>query len=166
MSLHYNHYMNWKFKTGSQVARDSAAKGQICTAATSAAVALCGQVENGKPFEPINAISHITFGDDALVQEDFSVKYTVTGLMLNNSANATWAALHEMLFGAYQDEGNVPVSLAGGAFVSTLAYITDFYVVPKRLTPGFEHKLSPRALLFVYVILALALAFGKRRPQD
>ncbi len=158
--------MNWKLKLGPQVGRDSAAKGQICTLVTSAAVALCGQVENGKPFEPINAISHITFGDEALAQDDFSVKYTVTGLLLNNSANTTWAALHEMLFGAYQDEGNVPVALAGGAVISAVAYVTDFYIVPKRLTPGFEHKISPRALLLVYVILALALGLGKRRRRE
>ena len=155
--------MNWKLKLGARVARDSAAKGQICTVATSAVVALCGQVENGKPLAPINAISHITFGDEAFAQDDFSLKYTVTGLMLNNSANATWAAIHEMLFGAYQDEGNVPVSLAGGAFVSALAYLTDFYIVPKRLTPGFEHKLSSRSLLFTYIVLALALGLAKRR---
>lgn len=154
--------MNWKFKFGPQAGRDSAAKGQVCTLATSAALAVCGQVENGKPFEPLNAVSHITFGDEALAQEDFSLKYTVTGLLLNNSANTTWAALHEMLFGTYQDEGNVPVSLAGGALVSALAYVTDFYVVPKRLTPGFEHKLSSRSLLLIYVVLALALALGKR----
>lgn len=157
--------MKWKFKFGPQVARDSARKGQVCTLTTSAAVALCGQMENGKPFEPINAISHITFGDAALAQDDFSLKYTITGLMLNNSANTTWAALHEMLFGTYEDEGNVPVALAGGALISAVAYVTDFYIVPKRLTPGFEHKLSSRSLLFIYVVLALALAFGKRRTR-
>jgi len=158
--------MNWKFKMGPQVGRDSAAKGQICTVATSVAAALCGQLENGKPCAPLNAISHITFGDEALAQDAFSVKYTITGLMLNNSANTTWAALHEMLFGTYQDEGNVPVSLAGGAFVSVLAYITDFYIVPKRLTPGFEHKLSLRSLIFIYIILALALGLGKRGHRE
>jgi hypothetical protein len=155
--------MPWKLKTGPQVARDSAGKAQACTLATTAVVALCGQVENGKPFAPINAVSHITFGDQALEQEEFSLKYTATGVMLNNSANSTWAALHEMLFGAYQDEGNVPLSLAGGALVSAFAYVTDFYVVPKRFTPGFEHKLSPRSLFLVYVVLALVLGLSRRR---
>ena len=155
--------MNWKLKSGPQVAKDSAGKARVCSLATTAAVALCGQLENGKPFAPINAISHIALGDEALAQDEFSLKYTATGLVLNNSATSTWVALHEMLFGAYQDEGNVPVALAGGALVSAFAYITDFYVVPKRFTPGFEHKLSPRSMLFVYVVLALALGLGKRR---
>ena len=155
--------MTWKFKSGPQVARDSAGKAKVCALATTAAAALCGQVENGKPFAPINAISHIALGDEALTQDEFSLKYTGTGAVLNNSATSTWVALHEMLFGAYQDEGNLPVAIAGGALVSACAYITDFYVVPKRFTPGFEHKLSFRSVLFIYVVLALALGLGKRR---
>lgn len=155
--------MKWKFKNVARAGQDSVRKGQICTLATTGAVALCGQIESGKPFAPINAVSHITFGDEALTQDDFSLKYTVTGVMLNNSANASWAAVHEILFGEYQDEGNVPVSLAGGFIVSLLAYITDFYVVPKRITPGFEHRLSKRSLLFVYILLALALGLSGRR---
>ena len=50
--------------------------------------------------------------------------------------------------------------------LAALAYFIDFRLVPRRLTPGFEHKLSGRSLLFVYVVLALALGLGGRRRRN
>lgn len=158
--------MKWKLKPAARAARDSGQKSLICTLATFAAVALCGQIENGNAAAPLNAISHISYGDEALAQEELSLKYTGTALLLNKSANASWAALHEMLVGESQDDGNVAASLAGGALIAALAYFIDFRLVPKRLTPGFEHKLSGRSLLFVYVVLALALGLGGLRRRN
>jgi hypothetical protein len=159
--------MNWKFKSAAHAARDSAPKSLVCTLATAAAVALCGQLENGNAVAPLNAISHISYGDEALAQDDLSLKYTGTALALNKSANASWAAIHEMAVGEYQDEGNFAISLAGGAVISALAYIVDFHLVPKRLTPGFEHKLSKRSLFFIYLVLALSLGLGgMKRPRS
>jgi hypothetical protein len=41
-----------------------------------------------------------------------------------------------------------------------VAYVVDYHVVPKRLTPGIESRLSCRSLLLVYVVLALSLGLG------
>ena len=38
-----------------------------------------------------------------------------------------------------------------------MAYFTDYHVVPDRLTPGFEKRLSPKSLRVVYSALALSL---------
>jgi hypothetical protein len=38
--------------------------------------------------------------------------------------------------------------------------VTDYYVVPKRVTRGFEKRLSDPALFGVYAALALSLAAG------
>jgi hypothetical protein len=38
-------------------------------------------------------------------------------------------------------------------------------VVPKRLTPGFEKRLSKKAMLATYVGLAIALAVGTRAKR-
>lgn len=51
-------------------------------------------------------------------------------------------------------------ALCGGMVVSGLAYIVDYHVVSSRLRPGFERHLSRRALLWIYVALALSLASG------
>jgi hypothetical protein len=52
--------------------------------------------------------------------------------------------------------------------VAAAAYVTDYHVVPKRLTPGWELRISPRSLLATYAVLALALPLrgllgGRRR---
>jgi hypothetical protein len=51
--------------------------------------------------------------------------------------------------------------MLGGGLVSALAYVTDYYVVPKRLTPGYELRLRPCALAGIYLALALSLSFSK-----
>lgn len=139
---------------------DSITTGKFVGLTTSAAVAACGARENGNAVAPINAISHIVWGDEAAEQETPSLKYTYTGLALNSAANISWAFFYEKIFGAAAQKGNVPVALLGGAAVSAAAYITDYHIVPPRLTPGFEKRLSPRSMLVVYTVLALSLSLS------
>src|SRR5688500_515379 len=50
------------------------------------------------------------------------------------------------------------VRSAGRAIgVSILAYVTDYYLVPRRFTPGFELSLSRRSCPWVYGALAAGL---------
>ena len=58
------------------------------------------------------------------------------------------------------DPARDPLSLASGAAVAAVAYVVDFKVVPKRLTPGIEWKLPKRPLRKVYTILAASFAAG------
>jgi hypothetical protein len=50
--------------------------------------------------------------------------------------------------------------LTGGTIIAAIAYIVDYHVVPRRLTPGFEMRLSNRSLLAIYGTLALSLGLG------
>ena len=47
-----------------------------------------------------------------------------------------------------------------GSAVAGIAYVVDYYRVPKRLTPGFEKQLSNSALFGIYATLAASLALG------
>jgi hypothetical protein len=125
--------------------------------ATTAAVSLCGQLEDGNSVAPLNAISHILWGDSAARQEHASAQHTLAGIALNTMATAGWGAVYEILFGGTARRGNLAGAMLGGAAVAGLAYVTDYYVVPERLTPGFEKRLSPRSMLAVYATLALTL---------
>jgi hypothetical protein len=42
--------------------------------------------------------------------------------------------------------------------VTAGAYLTDYYLVPKRFTPGFEKRLSGKSLAAIFVALAAGLA--------
>lgn len=127
------------------------------TAVTSAAVAACGALDGGNAVAPINAVSHILWGDKAAEQDDPSGKYTATGATLNAAAIASWAAIYELGFGRRARQGSVKAAVAGGIATAALAYVTDYYVVPKRLTPGFEKRLSSPSMLAVYAALGASL---------
>ncbi len=147
--------------TGSeQFARSVFCTGALASVATTWTAAACGEAEEGSPIAPLNAVSHIVWGDEAATHDEASLKYTLTGLALNAAAVTSWAAVHELLFGRAADKGNVVGAMAGGAVVSALAYVTDYAIVPERLTPGFEKRLSNRSLFGVYATLALALGVG------
>ena len=135
--------------------------GAVASVATGIAASACGQAEIGNAIAPVNAVSHIIFGDRAAWQNSASAKYTLTGVALNSAAVTAWAGLHESWFGQQDEEHpNFGKALVGGAVVSAIAYVTDYYLVPKRLTPGFEKRLSNVSLFGIYATLALSLAVG------
>jgi hypothetical protein len=142
------------------VVLDSLFTGAVASIATTAAVAGLGKAEDDNAIAPLNAVSHIAWGDEAFDQDEASAKYTATGLALNTAAVMSWAGVHECLAGEASDRGDLGTVLASGAAVSALAYVTDYYVVPKRLTPGFEERLNAKSMFGVYTVLALGLATG------
>lgn len=147
--------------TFEELAEDAVRTGLLATAATTIAASALGELEDGNAIAPINAISHIAWGDRAANQKDLSLKYTLTGGLLNTVALVGWAGVHHLLFGRRSKVSqSVTGALAGGAAISALAYVTDYYVVPKRFTPGFEKRLSNASLCGVYAVLAVALAAG------
>ncbi|WP_428305744.1 hypothetical protein [Lacipirellula sp.] len=127
------------------------------TAATTAAVAACGALENDSSAAPINAVSHIAWGDEAAEHDELSAKYTLTGAALNAVAITSWAAVYELGFGRAARRGNVSRALLGGVATAAAAYVVDYYVVPRRLTPGFEKRLTPPSMVAAYAALAASL---------
>lgn len=125
----------------------------IATAVTSVAALLLSKLQTGRAAAGLNATSHIVWGDSAARADAFDVTHTALGATLNAGAMAAWAVVHELLPNARTPLG----ALAKGALVSAGAYITDYYVVPKRLTPGFEKRLTPSGMLAMYGALAAAL---------
>lgn len=144
----------------SRLIENTLTTGAIATVATTASLAFCGTLEGDSAVAPINAVSHIPWGDEAARREDLSWKFTATGFALNAAAVTSWAAIHEWLAGEAADRGDVAGVMLGGAAVSGLAYVVDYHVVPPRLTPGFEKRLSGKSMIGVYSVLALGLALG------
>ena len=142
--------------------RRALTSGTLAGIATVSAAALAGKRETGSYAAPLNATSHIVWGESAAMRNSPSLKYTLTGFVLNHAAAIFWAAVYEKFFGAESSQSsrrNWPLRpLIGGAIVTAGAYMTDYYLVPKRLTPGFEKRLSGTSLLTVFGMLALGLA--------
>lgn len=68
--------------------------------------------------------------------------------------------MHARAWGCRPQAKRPLAALAGGAAASALACFVDYRLTPQRLTPGFEHRLSSRAMFAVYACFALGLAIG------
>jgi hypothetical protein len=154
MPVHIRRERHW----GSAVRR-AAISGGVAAAATAMYVARAGARDSGSAIAPFNATSHIAWGDRSSASrvERADGKHTLPGLLLHVGACILWATIYERYFGRAAEKGDAGKALAGGGAVAAAAYVTDYHVVPKRFTPGWETRVSDRSLAGIYTILALAL---------
>lgn len=134
--------------------------GTLAGLGVAAASALAGKYETGSYVAPINATSHVLWGDKAAWQDRPSLKYTLTGLAINHASAIFWATVYETFFGSGKRGARRSLlrPLLGGVAVSAGAYALDYYLLPDRLTPGFEKRLSGKSMVAVFGVLALGLA--------
>jgi hypothetical protein len=140
--------------------REGAVSGTVAGLLSTAVLALSGQRQAGSAVAPINAVSHWLWGDESLHAQEPSLRHTLTGYVTNHLAAIFWAMLYSRAYGHRDEAKRLPQAMAGGVATSAIAYAVDYHVVPKRLTPGYEHRLSSGALLATYGALAAGLAVG------
>lgn len=127
--------------------------GTLAAAAVTVAASLAARRATGSSAAALNATSHFLWGDGAARRDGYSMKYTGVGYAANYGAAVFWALFYEAL----GRKRSAAQALRDGVLVSAGAYITDYHLVPKRLTPGFELRLSGKALVLIYGALALGL---------
>ena len=133
--------------------------GSLASVLSTAYLAWAGY-RRGQPAAPVNAVSHWFFGDPALRQDSTTTRYTLTGYLVHHGASLFWAVLHAKLWGA-RERAKQPVPAAVGAVaVASVACFVDFKLTPKRLTPGFEHRLGQPEIAKVYACFALGIVLG------
>lgn len=146
-------------KTWQEAAVDAGLSGGAAAAASLAALAIAGRREGGSALGPINAPSHMLWGEEGVHQDGPSARHTVPGLLLHVGSSLFWAVFYEKYLsppaGAAAGERLSKAGLAAAG-----AALVDLKLVPERLTPGFERRLSSRSLLLVYSAFALGLAAG------
>ncbi len=122
-----------------------------------AMLAARGRADHRSAVAPINATSHVLWGDRALRVDRPTVRHTLPGLLVHVASTAFWGAVQQGLFGTRR--GLVP-NTRNAALTSALAALVDLKLVPGRLTPGWERRLSTQSLVWVYGALAVGLAIG------
>jgi hypothetical protein len=118
-----------------------------------------GRAETGSPFAPLNAPSQWLWGRDALQHDGADLKHTATGAVTHGLSSLLWGAL----FGAVQlwRRRPTPASVVlDAAAVTAVAAVVDLKLVPDRLTPGFEKRLTPAGTAMVYAAFGVGLAVG------
>ena len=148
--------------------------GTVAGLATAAVASTAGKYEADSYAAPLNATSHIIWGEEAAQEDHPSLKYTLTGFLLNHGSGIFWALFYERLFGrqanrlsrrlpppAIGTAGDLtPLvkPVLGGATVAAAAYVIDYHLIPKRFTPGFEKRLSGKSLTAIFGALAVGIA--------
>lgn len=154
------------------ILRRAVISGTVSGLATAGVASFAGKHENGSYAAPLNATSHIIWGEEAAYHDRPSLKYTLTGFLLNHASTIFWASFYEKLFGRHgvrQRMQRLPFTvspgpvflvkpLCRGATVATAAYIIDYHLIPKRFTPGFEKRVSGKSLTAIFAALAVGLA--------
>ncbi|WP_028352769.1 hypothetical protein [Bordetella petrii] len=140
--------------------------GTTASALSTLALAGCGARDCGSVFAPVNAVSHWLWRDRALRQQQPSWRYTLTGYVIHHAMSILWGAAYETLVYSERADGPRWRPYAAGLGVAATACLVDLKATPRRLTPGFERRLSGRSLAVVYAAFGIGLALTRfaRRP--
>ena len=142
------------------IAQRALVAGSCASVLSAAVLALAGRREAGSAAAPINAVSHWYWGDRAFRQQGPDVMHTVVGYATHHSASIFWAALLAWYLQRHPQRSSPAQLAVASAATSAIACLVDFRFTPDRLTPGYEHRLSRKALAATYAVFAVGLALG------
>ena len=140
--------------------REGALAGTLASLFSTAVLATAGLRQAGSAVAPTNAVSHWLWGDESLHVQRPTLRHTLTGYVTHHLASVFWAGLYSLLHGHRAAAKTLPQAVAGGIATSAVAYVVDYGLVPKRLTPGYEHRISNGAMVATYAALAAGFALG------
>jgi hypothetical protein len=141
-----------------QAAKSGLASGTTASTLSSAVLAARSKEDTGSAYAGTNAISHALWGERAASRNAPSVKYTLAGYLIHQSASLLWATLYERFAADRYGRRSAGRALAAGAAVAAVAFVVDYTITPPRFRPGYEKRISGRSLAMVYVALAVGLA--------
>ena len=140
--------------------RKAMVSGAVASVLSTISLAILGKSELDRTAAPVNGPSQWIWGRHAPFQNRFSWQYTVVGYAIHHAASVFWAIFHEKHLEQLDPEEGSGALIVPAIVTTAAAYVIDFYVVPKRLSAGFEQRLSKGALFIVYGTFALGLAGG------
>ncbi len=134
--------------------------GSCASVFSAIALAWFGRREAQSAAAPINAVSHWYWDDPALKVQQTDVSHTLLGYVTHHGASIFWATLLCAYLRRQPQTETRGRLLAASMATSAIACVVDFKFTPRRLTPGYEHRLSKRALAVTYLVFGAGLAVG------
>jgi hypothetical protein len=132
--------------------------GSMAAIASALVLAWSGRRELGSAAAPMNGPSQWVWGRGAPYRDDASARHTLLGYAIHHVASLAWGLLFEGL--RRRAPQDVPGTFAAAVTTTAIANVVDFQLTPDRLTPGFEKRLSHRALFCTYAAVAAGLFAG------
>lgn len=139
------------------LASQSLAAGTLASALSGAVLAWRGRGDAGSAAAALNAPSHWLWGRDALQRNEATVRHTAVGSGVHWASAMLWGTIYELVR-SRRRRPTVTNAMTDAAAVTVVAAVVDLKLVPERLTPGFQHRLSRGSLLLVYASFAAGLA--------
>jgi len=158
------------------VLRSALTSGSVASLLSAIVLASRGRHETPHPAAPLNAVGHWLYGDRAFRIDRPTWRHTGVGMAIHHASAVFWGVLQELLLRRIEQRDRAarrrdrprtgtavpgPADrLATAAVVTGIAALTDLRLVPPRLSPGFEHRLRPASVAWVYVAFGAGLALG------
>lgn len=118
-----------------------------------------GRTDAGSAAAPLNAVSHWFWPREALRRNDLSWRHTASGTAVHLASSFFWSVIYTAVRSLRRRPTAANAALDATA-LTAVAALVDYRVVPQRLNPGFEQRLSRPSLRLVYAGFALGLALG------
>lgn len=147
------------------IALRAAAIGTIASLSVFGALGVLARREGRSAVAPINATSHVFHGARAGRVDETDISHTGVGSVINHGAAVFWALPFTWWLSQRRNRPASHIAL-GAAATATLAGAVDYGLVPRRLSPGWEHALPPRGVATTFGFLALGLALGALATRD
>jgi hypothetical protein len=135
--------------------REGAWAGLIAAAGTAGALIGFG-AGRGAPARPLNAIAHLLVGSRAQATPAFDPLLTSIGVLLHAGSLFVWGLLFAHI--AARVSG-WRLAVAALVFSATI-FVVDLFVLPRRLSPGFQLTLSWGEVIATYLVMATLLWLG------
>ncbi|WP_199728415.1 hypothetical protein [Pseudoxanthomonas sp. SGNA-20] len=101
-----------------------------------------------------NAASQWVWDWPARHASGWSARHTLLGYAIHHASSLLWAGGYEAW--GHRRPADPPLLRAAG--IAALAYVVDYHVVPRQLSPGFENRIGASGVAAAYAGFALGLA--------
>jgi len=155
-----------------EAVKDALVSGSSASVASTVTLSICSKLEEDSAAGAINGPSQWVWGEHEAYTRRATWRHTAVGYTIHHASSIFWALFYEHLFGRSRKrdlQGVSPVRIAAEAgAIAGIAYVIDYYVVPKRLRPGFKKHLGPMSIFATYAAFAAGLAattWGRKRSK-
>jgi hypothetical protein len=147
--------IDWK-----QSVREGLVSGTLAGLFSAAVLLVRGRSDADSAAAPVNAESQWLWGDESLAEDRPTLRHTLTGIVTHQLSTVFWATLYALLRGEKHAPRRIPQAVLGGIATSAAAAAIDYTLVPRRLQPGFEQRLSKGSTVGVFAAIAAGVALG------
>lgn len=139
--------------------------GMVAGVLSTLALGACARLVGKRSTAPVSAVSHWVWPQEVNQTARPRPRHLLTGLAIHHLMSIGWAAVNAVTLAAIQksvepcldsrSEHRQRVALASG--LTLVAAFSDYVIVPKRFTPGFEFHLRVPHIAAVYVAFGAGL---------